>query len=125
MVAGAGTTPATTPAMGIVGMPAGRGGRGGGGLPAEDVVAVVALAAYWRGPLLYDMEIFVCGGNRQGHTSSHTLVMLDVSRHTFGGDGICPQNLWLEFLSNKNAWQLKLVIFYTKVLGTKNEPKPL
>ncbi len=68
---------------------AAAGGNGGGQLvvadlmeEAEDVVA--ALAAYCRGLLLYDVKIFVCRGNWQGCTSSHTLITLEVSRRTFG-----------------------------------------
>jgi hypothetical protein len=37
---------------------------GGGGLLAEDVAAAVALAAFCWGLLLYDVEIFLWGGNR-------------------------------------------------------------
>jgi hypothetical protein len=49
-----------------------------------------AAAAYCRGCLLFIVKIFLCGifmmwgGNRRGHTSPHTLVMLEVCRHTFG-----------------------------------------
>jgi hypothetical protein len=39
-----------------------RGGMGGGGLPAEDIAAALALAAYCRGPLRYDVKIFFVRG---------------------------------------------------------------
>ncbi len=34
--------------------------------------------------LLYDVKIYLCGGNWQVHTSCHTFVMLEVNRRTFG-----------------------------------------
>jgi hypothetical protein len=73
----------TTATATVDGGDAGREGLGGG-LQAEDIAAAVGLAAYCRGLLLYDVKIFLWEGNRQGHTSSHTLVMVEVSRHTFG-----------------------------------------
>jgi hypothetical protein len=86
----AATAPATTPAKGD-----GRdAGKEGGGLLAEDAVVVAAVAAvaaaataaavaaYCWGCFHFIVKIFlcgifVCGGNWQGHTSPHTLVMLE------------------------------------------------
>ncbi len=74
-------------------------GREGGGLLAENpaalvvapaAVAAVEAAAYCRGRLLFIVKIFLygifmmCGGNWRGHTSPHTLIMLEVCRRTFG-----------------------------------------
>jgi hypothetical protein len=77
------------------------GREGGGGLLVEDAAvaaaaaataaAAVAAAAYCRGRMLFIVEILflcaifmMCGGNRRGHTSPHTFVMLEVCRRTFG-----------------------------------------
>ncbi len=71
-------------------------GEGGGGLLVENAAAAAAaataavVAAYCWGCVLFIVKIFcVCGifiwgGNWQGHTSPHTLVMLEVCRCTFG-----------------------------------------
>jgi hypothetical protein len=77
----------------------GDASREGGGLLAKDMAVVAAaalaaamaaaVAAYCKGLLLFIVKIFLCGifmmcgGNWQGHTSPHTLVMLEVCRHTF------------------------------------------
>ncbi len=53
-----------------------RGGASGGGCGNGSGIGGIFL--------LYDVKKFLCGGNWQGHTSSHTLFMLEVSRHTFG-----------------------------------------
>jgi hypothetical protein len=115
------------------------GREGGGGLLAEDAVAAVAAAAtaaataaYCRGCMLFIVKILflcgifmMCGGNGQGHTSPHTLVMLDVCRRTFGwGRKLSSRIVVCKYqkLASKIAWQPKLVVFYTKVWGTKNEP---
>jgi hypothetical protein len=96
-----GTMTAIIPAMmlakGMAGKPA---GQGGGGLLVEDVAAAAAAAAeaaaaaaaaaYCRGRLLFIVKIFLCGilmmcgGNWQGHTSPHTIITLEVCRHTIG-----------------------------------------
>ncbi len=71
-----------------------------GGLLEEDMVVAVAVAAavaatasaaaaYCWGHFLFIVKIilcgiFMCGGNWQGHTSPHTLVMLEVCRRTVG-----------------------------------------
>jgi hypothetical protein len=39
-------------------------------------------------------DFFMCGGNWQGHTAPHTLITLEVCRHTFG---------WGQKLSSKNV----------------------
>jgi hypothetical protein len=89
------TTPAMAPAKEMAKMVA---GRGGGVLLAEDAAVAVAAgamaataAAYCRGHMLFIAKniilcgiFMMCGGNWQGHTSPHTLVMLEVCRHTFG-----------------------------------------
>ncbi len=74
----------------------GAGGEGKGGLLAEDMVAVVAaamaavVAAYCRGCLffirkIFMLGIFLCvGGIGKVTPPPHTLVMLEVCRHTFG-----------------------------------------
>ncbi len=86
----------------------------------------VASVAYCKGSSAFDMEIFLWGGGDwRGHTSSHTLVMLEVSRHTFGwGRQLSPKLVVCKYqnVSSKKAWQPKLVVFYTKVLRTTNEP---
>jgi hypothetical protein len=57
---------------------------------AVAAVTVAAVAIYCRGGLLFIVKIFLCGifmmcgGNWRGHTSPHTLVMLEVCRRTFG-----------------------------------------
>ncbi len=89
-------TKATTPAKGMAGVPAGRGG----GVLVEDMVVVAAAAAaaavtvaaaaaYCWGCFLFIVKIFLCGifmfgGNRQGHTSPHALIALEVCRRIFG-----------------------------------------
>ena len=60
------------------------GGERGGGLLVEDAAA----AAYCWGCFFFIVKMFLCGifmceGNWQGHTSPHTLVTLEVCRHTF------------------------------------------
>jgi hypothetical protein len=116
------TMPATTPVKGMARMLAGRGG----GLLAEDAVVVVAAvaaaaavataaaaAAYCWGRFLFIVKIFLsgifmCGGNRQVHTSPHTPVMLEVCRHTFGwGWYLSPKIVVCKTqkLSSKKAWQ--------------------
>ncbi len=90
------TMPAMIPAKGMARTPAGRGG----GLLAEYAMVAVAVAAaaaataaaaaaYCWGCFFFIVKmflcgIFMCGGNWQGHTSPHTLVTLEVCRHTFG-----------------------------------------
>jgi hypothetical protein len=71
----------------MAGMPV----RREGGLLVEVAAAatVVAAAAHCWGCFLFIVKIFLCGifmcgGNWRGHISPHTLVMLEVSRHTFG-----------------------------------------
>ncbi len=115
------------------------GGEGEGGLLAKDpaaavaaVVTAVAAVAYCRGRMLFIVKIlFLCGifmmygGNWQVHTSPHNLVMLEVCRRTFGwGRKLSSKIVVCKYqkLARKKAWQPKLVVFYTKVLGTKNEP---
>ncbi len=114
-----------------VGNNAGKGdgrdasGEGGGGLLAEDAAAVAAAtaaaaAAYCRGCLLFIVKIFLCGifmceGNWQGHTSPHTLVMLEVCRRTFGWGRYLSSKIVVckyQKLASKKAWQPKLVVFY-------------
>jgi hypothetical protein len=74
-------TPATMPAKGMAGTPAGRGG----GLLAEDAAAAAAVAtvavaaAYCRGCLLFIVKIFLC----DIFMIPHTLILLEVCRHTF------------------------------------------
>jgi hypothetical protein len=85
--------------------------REGGGLLAEDAVVAAAVAAaaalaatvagaataaagaaaiaYCWGCFLFIVKIFLCGifvfgGNWQGHTSPHTLIMLEVYKRIFG-----------------------------------------
>jgi hypothetical protein len=70
-------------------------------------------------------NFFMCGGSWQGHTSPHTFVTLEVCRRTFGwGQKLSSKNVVCKYqkLASKKAWQPMLVVFYTKVLGTKNEP---
>ncbi len=67
----------------------------------------------------------MCGGNWRGHTSPHTLVTLEVCRHTFGwGRKVSSKIVVCKYqkLASKIAWQPKMVVFYTKILETKNEP---
>jgi hypothetical protein len=133
------TTPATMPAKGMARMLAGRGGEG---LLVEDTAAAAAVAmrmaaaaAYCRGHMLFIVKILflcgifmMCGGNWQGHTSPHTLIMLEVCRHmydTFGWGWKLSSKIVVckyQKLASKKAWQPKLVVFYTKVLGTKKNP---
>jgi hypothetical protein len=47
---------------------------GGLGLPGEDVVVAVGLAAYCRGLLLYDVKFYLCGGQIGEVTPPHTLL---------------------------------------------------
>jgi hypothetical protein len=107
--------------------------REGGGLLAKKAAAAVAAAAasYCRGCLLFIVKIFLCGifmcgGNWQGHTSPHTLVTLEVCRGTLGGDCNCSQTLGYiitkNYLAKKHGNQNWYVVFYTKVLRTKNQP---
>jgi hypothetical protein len=115
------------------------GREGGGGILAEDPATVAAAAAstaaaaaaYCRGCMLFIVQIFLCGifmmcvGNRGGHTSPHTLVTLEVCRRTFGwGRKLSLKIVVCKYqkLASKKAWQLKLVVFYTKVLGIINDP---
>ncbi len=101
------TTPATMPAKGMAGTPAERGGGGapGGGHTSAVVAAAVAaasmaaVAACFRGHLLFIVKIFMsvifmCGGNWRGQTFPRTLVTLEVCRRTSGWDGNYPQKLW-------------------------------
>ncbi len=76
------------------------GREAGGGLLVEDAVVAAAAAAavaataaagaaYCWGCFLFIVKIYLCGifmceGNWQGHASPHTLVTLEVCRHTFG-----------------------------------------
>ncbi len=65
--------------------------------------------------LLRLVQFFMCGGNWQGHTSPHTLVMLEVCRHTFGwGQKLSSKIVVCKYqrLASKKAWQPKLVVFY-------------
>jgi hypothetical protein len=91
-----GTMVAMALAKGMVGMKAGRGGGQAkvamAAAAAAAVVAVVATAAaaaaYYRGCLFFIVNIFlcgifICGRNWRGHISPHTLVTLEICRHTF------------------------------------------
>jgi hypothetical protein len=115
------------------------GGEGGRVLLAEDAVVVAAAApataaaaaAYCRDRCFFVVKIFLCGifmmcgGNWRGHISPHTIVMLEVCRRTFGwGRKLSSKIVVCKYqkLASKKAWQPKLGVFYTKVLGTKNEP---
>ncbi len=121
------------------------GGEGGGGLLVEDAAAAAVTAAsgsgssgnggsggcILQGLLLFIVKIFlcgifmVCGGNWQGHTSPQTLITLEVCRHMFGwGRKLSSKIVVCKYqkLASKKAWQPKLVVFYTKVLGTKMNP---
>jgi hypothetical protein len=104
----------------------GDAGKEGGGLLVEDAAAVAAEAtavvvAYCRGCMLFIVKIFLCGifmmcgGNRQGHTSPHTLVMLEVRGGTFGwGRKLSSKIVVCKYqkLASKKVWQPKLVVFY-------------
>ncbi len=59
----------------------GEGWEGGGGAPGGGRGGGSGGSGIF---LLYDVKIFLCGENWQDHTSSHTLIMLEVSRRTFG-----------------------------------------
>jgi hypothetical protein len=110
----------------------GRGGSGGGSGVGGSGVGGSSGGCILQGSLLFIVKIFLCGivimcgGNWQGHTSPHTLVTLEVCRHTFGWGRILLSSKIVvrkyQKLASKKAWQPKLVVFYTKVLGTKNEP---
>jgi hypothetical protein len=95
----------------------GDAGKEGGGLLAEDAAVAAAAAAAaaataaaaaahcWGGflfivKILFLCGIFMCGGNRQGHTSPHTLSRLRYVGILLGGDGNCPQRLW--YVNTKN-----------------------
>jgi hypothetical protein len=87
------TMPAMTLAKGMAGTPVGRGGaapgggRGSGGGSGNNGSNGGCML---QGSLLFIAKIFLCGifmmwgGNWRGHTSPHTLVMLEVCRRTFG-----------------------------------------
>ncbi len=110
------------------------------GLLVEDAAAAAAVAAamatavaaYCRGCMLFIVKILflcgifmMCGGNWQGQTSLYILITHEVCRRTFGwGRKLSSKIVVCKYqkLASKKAWQLKLVKFYTKVLGTKNEP---
>ncbi len=98
---------------------------------AAAAATAVAAAAYCWGRMLYIVKIFlcgifmICGLNWRGHTSPYTLVMLEVCRRIFGwGRNLSSKIVVCKYqkLASKKAWQPKLVVFYTKVLGTKHEP---
>ncbi len=63
------------------------GGLGGGSCGSGNVGGGKCIL---QGLFAFIVKIFLCsifiigGGNRQGHTSPHTLVMLEVCRQTFG-----------------------------------------
>jgi hypothetical protein len=67
------------------GAPGGGWGSSGGGSGNSGGGSCI-----WQGSLLFIVKIFLCGifmmcgGNWQGHTSPHTLIMIEVCRHTFG-----------------------------------------
>ncbi len=94
-------------------------------------VAVVAAAAYHRGCLLDEEAIFWVGGDWQGHASSHYLaahVTLEVNKHTFGwGWQLTPKLVVCKYqnLSSGIAWQTRQEVFFTKIVRTKHEPRPL
>ncbi len=106
------------------------GGEGGGLLAATAAAAAATAAAavtavaaaYCRGCLLFIVNIFVCGifmmcgGIQRGHTSPHTLVTLEVCRHTFGWGRLLSSKIVVvckyQRLSSKKVWQPKLVVFY-------------
>jgi hypothetical protein len=93
----AATTPAKMPAKGMAGMPARRGegggpggGFGGSGSGSSSSGGSSGGSCILQGSFAFHCEdifvcgIFMCGGYWQGHTSPHTLVMLEVCRRTFG-----------------------------------------
>jgi hypothetical protein len=63
------------------------------------VATAAVVAAYCWGHLLFIVKIFflcgifMCGGNRQGHTSPHTSRLRYVGM-LLGGGGNCSQKLW-------------------------------
>jgi hypothetical protein len=67
------------------GAPGGGRGSGGGGSGEGGSGGCIL-----KGSFLFIVKIFLCGifmmcgGNWGGHTSPHTLIMLEVCRHTFG-----------------------------------------
>jgi hypothetical protein len=79
------------------------GGRGGGGGSSGDGSGGSCIL---QGSLVFIVKIFLCGifmmcrGNWQGHTSPHTLVMLEVCRRTFGWGRKLSSKLW--YVNTKN-----------------------
>jgi hypothetical protein len=100
------TMAVTTPAKGMAGTPAGGGGAPGGGRGGSGGGSGSgggdgggSGGCILQGLLLLIVKIFLygifmimmCGGNRRGHTSPHTLVTLEVYRHTFGCGMLIPK----------------------------------
>jgi hypothetical protein len=107
----------------------GRRQGGGGGswrrTRQRRLLHIAGVVRFFIAKILLCGIFMMSGGNWQGHTSPHTLVTLEVCKHTFGWGWKLSSKIVVckyQKLASKKAWQPKLVVFYTKVLGTKNEP---
>jgi hypothetical protein len=122
-----GTMAATMPAKGMMGTPARRGGGGapgrgrgsGGSGDGSGSGNGSGGGCLLQGSLIFIVKIFLCGifmmcgGNWRGHTSPHTLVMLEVCTY--------PGGLAKIFCSNVNTYKVdtrqKKHIFTKDVVG--------
>ncbi len=84
---------------------------------------IAGVVAFYCEDIFFCGIFIMCGGSWRGHTSPHTLVTLEVCRRTFGWGRKSSSKIVVckyQKLASKKAWQPKLVVFYTKVLGTKH-----
>jgi hypothetical protein len=109
----------TTAAAAAGGAPGGGCGGGGSNCSGNSCILLRLFPFYCEDIFLWCFHVL-----GEGHTPPHTLVMLEVCRRTFGwGWKLSSINVVCKYqtLSIRKACQSKLVVFYTKVLRTKNE----
>jgi hypothetical protein len=68
--------------------------------PTTPATTATATMTGWWGNILTHIGVHHTRGNWQGLTFPHTLIMLEVCKHTCGGDRNCPQKLW--YVNTKN-----------------------